>query len=322
MNRDCNTSKWKSGALKRKMKREKEMKIEKLPKLDTYFKKPAASEKLPETETELPPTPSPSSSASQLGEPCPVEQHSEAETHEVALSPFIANANANDDNNQIRITSTDLGNFLNKELNDELRRLIISSQSCRPQGPFPRDPKQEGRRFSESYYNIQTKYGAVPRRWLCYSKILDAAYCEPCWLFSCKKNQWCTGVREWKNLSVKVQQHSTTNNHIAACKVYDLWKKNQTIDAELENKLRYETSFWKQVLDRLFNIVLTLTRGSSALRGHREDISQIDQYHGHFLEHVNLLAKYDTIMKQVIEMPKGNTYMTFTFTKVLTLCIY
>lgn len=293
--------------MKRKLKKEKELKIEKLPKLDVFFKKPVETEiQSIESKTQE------CLSTSSISRPSTSNQTGESNSanrgfrlEDEGFTQNMSTVSVNINNN---IIFTDLGNFLDKELNDELRKLIISSQPSRPGRPFPRDPKQEGRKFSDAYYNIQTKYGIVPRLWLCYSKILDSAYCEPCWLFSSKKNQWYTGVREWKNLSLKIQQHGVTNYHIQARKIYDLWKKNQTIDAETEKLIRYETSFWKQVLDRLFNIILILSRGSLALRGHREDISEIDEYHGHFLEQVKLLAKYVNIMKQVVEMLKGLIY--------------
>ncbi|GBP29237.1 hypothetical protein EVAR_20600_1 [Eumeta japonica] len=58
------------------------------------------------------------------------------------------------------------------------------------------------------------------------------------------------------------------------------------------------------VLQRLFDIILTLAKSSLALRGHREDLSQ-EGYHGNFLSFVELVARYDHILRQVLDMPKG-----------------
>lgn len=49
--------------------------------------------------------------------------------------------------------------------------------------------------------------------------------------------------------------------------------KNINIDKDLENQIRKEASFWRMVLQRLFDIIITLATNSLALRGHREDLS-------------------------------------------------
>lgn len=134
-----------------------------------------------------------------------------------------------------------------------------------------------------------------------------AAYCEPCWLFSVNKSEWTNrGVRTWKNLPRKIFSHSNSQYHIQSCKIYEQWKNNETIDKELEERIRYEASFWKMVLDRLFNITLMLAKHSVAFRGHRE-LSGVgnDSYNGNFLSQVELLSKYDDTMKQVWLMPAG-----------------
>lgn len=83
--------------------------------------------------------------------------------------------------------SNDLGNFINKKLNDTEKRLIFDMGPLKLPGPFPKDPNQGNRSFSESYYIFQTKYGPVNRFWLCYSPLLDATYCQPTRCFLCKE---------------------------------------------------------------------------------------------------------------------------------------
>lgn len=73
--------------------------------------------------------------------------------------------------------------------------------------------------------------------------------------------------------------------------VYEFWKKNDTRNKELENEIRKEASFWKIVLQRLFDIILILAKSSLALRGHQEDLSQ-EGYHGNFLSFVELVARH------------------------------
>ncbi|XP_060846279.1 zinc finger MYM-type protein 1-like [Rhopalosiphum padi] len=187
--------------------------------------------------------------------------------------------------------------------------------------PFPKDPHQSNRSFSESYYIFQTKYGPVNRFWLCYSPLLDATYCQPCWLFSLQRSTWCTGLRDWKHLSERNKEHGFSKNHIEACAVCEMWQKNINIDKDLENQIRKEASFWRMVLQRLFDIIITLATNSLALRGHREDLS-LEGYHGNFLLIVQLVSRYDQVLNQVLEMPKGSTrYLSPTVQNEMIECI-
>ncbi|KAL4101050.1 hypothetical protein QTP88_021071 [Uroleucon formosanum] len=211
--------------------------------------------------------------------------------------------------------SNDLGNFINKKLNDTYKRLIFDMGPLKPPGPFPKDPHQGNMSFSESYI-FQTKYGPVNRFWLCYYPLLDATYCQPCWLFSLQRSTWCTGLRDWKHLSERIKEHGFSKNYIKACAVYEMWQKNINIDKDLENQIRKEASFWRMVLQRLFDIIITLATNSLALKGHWEDLS-LEGYHGNFLSVVQLVSRYDQVLNQVLEMPKVNKIFDFLTPKVL-----
>lgn len=218
-------------------------------------------------------------------------------------------------------TVTDMGYYKDKILTDEIKRRIILSTPCKPKGPFKKDPLQNNRHFSESYYYCAYKYGNIKRFWLCYSLILDATYCEPCWLFSDSKHeQWRTGIRDWQGLSKKIKTHSNSQKHITTCKIYDYWKKNKTIDKEREKLIAIEASFWERVLERLFSITLFLSKYSLAFRGHREQTG--NDYNGNFLSQVMLLAKYDEVMKQIVNKPKGTIkYLSPTIQNELISCL-
>lgn len=90
-------------------------------------------------------------------------------------------------------SSYDLGNFTIKILSNNEKHQILDMGPLEPSGPFPKDIQQNNRCFSKSYYFSTSKYGPVNRFWLCYSKILDAAYCQPCWLFTSQRIMY--GVR-------------------------------------------------------------------------------------------------------------------------------
>ncbi|CAH0562980.1 unnamed protein product [Brassicogethes aeneus] len=176
---------------------------------------------------------------------------------DVSVQPTVEESSISTSSEVLEI-STDLGKFINKKLNDTEKRLILDKGPLKPSGPFPKEPHQDHRSFSETYYVSTSKYGPVDRFWICYSKMLDAAYCQPCWLFASQKNVWCTGIRDWRHLSDRVKQHGSSKAHTKACAVYKAWQKSSTIDKELEDKIRKEALFWRKVLRRLFDIIITL----------------------------------------------------------------
>ena len=75
------------------------------------------------------------------------------------------------------VNPTDKGHFLEDVMDDVVTQFIVYYATCQPKDPFPKDPSQGNRSFSESYYSTVTKAGvSVPVTWLGYSPILDAAY--------------------------------------------------------------------------------------------------------------------------------------------------
>lgn len=203
---------------------------------------------------------------------------------------------------------TDRANFAENIQDANIKRFILKMGPCRPKGPFPTD--KDNRCFSQSYYTSTTKVGMkLPRSWMCYSPKLDCCYCEPCWLFANRNapfynNSWVNGIRDWKHLSAKVEKHESTQIHLAACIVYEQWKLNNTIDNEMEKNVRNAALFWRQVVERIVNVTLTLASCNLAFRGHREVIGQGNA--GNFLSIIELLARYDPVLKELINRPEGS----------------
>ena len=146
--------------------------------------------------------------------------------------------------------------------NPEIKRAIVAAGPTQPEGPFPKDPPQTGRSFSNSYYSFITQSGVTLRRfWLCYSRSIDRVYCQPCWLFSCKnappsrpgtsfshQNPWgTTGLNDWGHLSQRIRSHETSASHAEACVVYEQWRNNKTIEETLHVSLLEKTNFWQKV---------------------------------------------------------------------------
>ena len=88
---------------------------------------------------------------------------------------------------------------------DPNMKKFVAHGLCRPKGLIPRDNKN--RCFSVSYYNTTTKSGlTISVTWLCYSKNLNSAYCEVCWLFGDRNDKsyrksWSKGIQDWQEFS-------------------------------------------------------------------------------------------------------------------------
>lgn len=92
--------------------------------------------------------------------------------------------------------------------------------------------------------------------------------------------------------------------HLQACVIFNLWEKNETIDATLERDVENATSKWYKILHRIVNVTLTLASCNLAFRGHREKLGKSNT--GNFLAVIELLAKYDPVLQELISVDKGN----------------
>lgn len=192
---------------------------------------------------------------------------------------------------------TDKGHFPDK-LTDPMKEFIMRHGLCRPQGPFPRN--SSNRCFSVYFYGVHDNSNS----WLCYSRETDSAYCQYCWLFSSEKQTFDT--KDWQGLSKKVKEHELTQSHIRACITGNYWKKSDTVDKMLDSNLLQQRTFWRDVLRRLVEIILTISRNNIALRGSNDVIGSVSN--GNFLSQVELLAKFDVTMNTLLsEKKKGST---------------
>uniref|UniRef100_H3ABB3 DUF4371 domain-containing protein n=1 Tax=Latimeria chalumnae TaxID=7897 RepID=H3ABB3_LATCH len=139
-----------------------------------------------------------------------------------------------------------------------------------------------------------------------YSPKLDSAYCKPCWLFADRSAPAVRGVRDWRHLSSKIEYHETSKIHLDSCLVYEQWRLHGTINEDFKTQIQKEKNFWRQVLERLINVTLTLSICNLAFRGHREVLGHANS--GNFLSIVELLAKYDPVLKQLVSVPSGSIW--------------
>ena len=327
-----------SGATKRKRKREEMLTLTKLKKIDIFCKPtPKQSQSDPD---EL------ASGPSQVGcdvlagivqndnegnsHPQPSEGCSSANSTVKVFDDFdpktveTENVETKSELDDIRVETehisnivvlnqfpTDRANFSVNITDNSIKRFVVENGPCQPKGPFPRDPNQNNRSFSEKYYERTTKAGLkLQVNWLCNSRKLDSVYCEPCWLFGDRTKlgnepAWARGIRKWKSLTGKIRVHEDSDGHAEACVVFDHWRLHKTIDEENEKQVLKERNFWRQILHRVVNVTLTLAMCGLAFRGHREKLGDVNS--GNFLSVIELLAVYDPVLKELIERPCGTT---------------
>ncbi|KAK5614993.1 hypothetical protein CRENBAI_007459 [Crenichthys baileyi] len=81
--------------------------------------------------------------------------------------------------------------------------------------------------------------------------------------------------------SPTLDTENETSSRSAPTTVYEQWKLNSTIDAEMERNVRNAALFWRQVLERIVNVTLTLASCNLAFRGHREVLDKAKNCKNH-----------------------------------------
>ncbi|XP_036004551.1 zinc finger MYM-type protein 1 [Fundulus heteroclitus] len=134
-----------------------------------------------------------------------------------------------------------------------------------------------------------------------YSKKDDSLHCFCCKLFSnrdYKLNR--EGLKDWKNASdlLKVHEDSQEHNaHMATWKDLKVrFAKGIKIDKREMALNEAERKRWRDVLHRLVAIIQSLAERNMSFRGSTDTLNKPDN--GHFLKEVELMARFDPVMKQ------------------------
>lgn len=161
--------------------------------------------------------------------------------------------------------------------------------------------------------------------WLEYSACLDAAFCFPCRCFAreissqrghADQAYTKTGFRGWNIATTKFKSHQKTSIHISSVNILSEYLKTNPIDGILVKEKQLQISRQEEqrianrtIMKRLIDIVITLTKGDRALRGHNEKVDSIEK--GLFLEIAHLLSRYDPVIKNHLENGARNaTYIS------------
>jgi Domain of unknown function (DUF4371) len=98
------------------------------------------------------------------------------------------------------------------------------------------------------------------------------------------------------------------------------FKSGQGIDKAFAEERKAEEKYWRKVIKRVIDVVIHLATQNLPFRGHREEPAkqQADNgekakdnesfnasNRGNFLATIELLAKYDTVLRDLLENQKG-----------------
>ena len=81
-------------------------------------------------------------------------------------------------------------------------------------------------------------------------------------------------------------------------------EKKGSIEEALRESLREKTNFWQSVLERLVDVTLMLTNCNLPFQG--SGVKLLKDNKGNFLLFIRLVAKYDTALDKLLQLPKGS----------------
>lgn len=182
--------------------------------------------------------------------------------------------------------------------------------------------KGETRKLNRDwFFQILPNGEKLLRSWMVYSLSKKSIYCFCCKLFDdlCQSSfNKENGFNKWWKLNPKISQHELSPLHIRS---FSQWKELEirlghgaTFDKLQQQNIDKEIKKWKEILTRILDIIRLLAKQNLAFRGHRESVHQEDDINsmgnrGNFLELVDLLAKYDPVLREhVVKIRMGNKY--------------
>ena len=108
-------------------------------------------------------------------------------------------------------------------------------------------------------------------------------------------------MNTWEGISKKLKDHENSTFHKKCFSQWMLLKERireqSTIDIQEMQLFLNEASFWRNVLERLIDIVIFLSEKNFAFRGSNEILRS--RQNGNFLGLFELLAKMDSVLSEL-----------------------
>jgi Domain of unknown function (DUF4371) len=152
----------------------------------------------------------------------------------------------------------------------------------------------------------------MEREWLVYSKAANAIFCCPCKLFNSELTGQLLneGLNDWQHASSRLKKHETSKSHFKAINIWQEAKtrmlKKSSVNMQSYEVYLAEKQKWRNILDRVISIIKYLAEHNLALKGSSDVL--FEQNNGNFLGLVELLAKYDSILKEHIDSAKTSEH--------------
>lgn len=106
------------------------------------------------------------------------------------------------------------------------------------------------------------------------------------------------GFSTWVNGALSIDKHETSNDHITSSIKIKLSSKCSPLIPHMEHNRKVQIATNRQVVAELIDVVIFLARHNLALRGHRENWSNMNK--GNFKDLVVLMAKSSVVLAEHI----------------------
>lgn len=198
------------------------------------------------------------------------------------------------------LVNLDIGNYKTSDLCDFMKK---GPQPIPQQMPLDKD----GNKFPLGLVNMRLNNNEnVKRDWLTWSHTKQALYCFPCRIF-CKlpdshrsfltiPNGWEPTKSKYKKLYSKIPEHENYQNHKNCYIEWKQLEKNSSVvmDNLLVKEHLSEVQKWKELLTRFLDVTLFLSERGLAFFGDNSLVGS--ESNGNFLGILELMSHYDSIL--------------------------
>jgi len=122
-----------------------------------------------------------------------------------------------------------------------------------------------------------------------------------------------SGYNDWRNAAQRLKRHETTHRHIISMthwmEIEVRLQKSKTIDNHMEEAIKKEKKYWRDVLVRIIAVVKTLAEQT------KEKVD--DPNSGNVLAFIRMIGGFDLVMKEQIRRAnKGEIHCHFLSHKI------
>ncbi|KAL3277355.1 hypothetical protein HHI36_012705 [Cryptolaemus montrouzieri] len=177
----------------------------------------------------------------------------------------------------------------------------------------------DGRKFANSYYSRNLPNGEkINREWLVYSTSKDSVYCFCCKIFSKTVSSLSapSGFSDWQHLSSTLKRHETSISHSENLKCWvqlNHMLKNKTTVNQMQLRLLESEKNNSDVLERIIAVIKFLSHQCLAFRGS----SKILYEHDNFLKAIEMIASFDSVMREHIHRIQASKFDSTRMTHYL-----